>query len=257
MTDQDNKSDDSKSDPSTELASMVLSGLPDHVVSAVLPNEAVGEVGKIRDTLGLLSTAAGQITPSAGLRERLAAALKRNPQSTRRSALVVMDMQCEHLEPGRPLEVPRARDIVPSLRRRIDDARDQGLPVVFLADRHEAGDPELLDWGMHNAAGSSGEALWPELGARPTDHVVFHRAYSGFFQTDLEQTLRQLDVNHVELTGCITEIHLYLTAADALMRGFEVSVPDGLQAGRSEQAEQGTLQLIRALRPVRSMTASP
>ena len=90
--------------------------------------------------------------------------------------------------------------------------------------------------------------LWPEFVPEARDKVVTHRSYSGFFETSLHDTLRALDVNTLVVTGCITEIHLFATATDALQRGYVVTIPPDVQAGASEVAEQVTL-LSLALSP--------
>lgn len=217
----------------------------------------------LRDEVDALVALAYSLEPKAPCAEEAARCgerAKQTPQRTRRidtskSALVIMDMQVDHLRPGSPFEVPRARAIVPKLAEEVTAARALGRPVVWLCDEHQSGDPELEDWGIHNAAGTEGHAVWPALGQLDSDTVVTHRAYSGFFQTKLEETLRALDVTRIELTGCLTEVHLYLTAADALMRGFDVHIPMACQAGQSELGENVIMTVLAAMKPVRPMLA--
>lgn len=216
----------------------------------------------LRDEMDALIALAYSLEPKAPCADeaaRCAARASQTPQRTRqgdaaKSALVIMDMQVDHLRPGSPFEVPRARGIVPALAAEVVAARALGRPVVWLCDEHQSDDPELEDWGVHNAAGTEGNAVWPALGPLASDTVVTHRAYSGFFQTKLEETLRALAVTRIELTGCLTEVHLYLTAADGLMRGFDVHIPAACQAGQSELAENVIMTVLAAMKPVRPMT---
>jgi nicotinamidase-related amidase len=155
----------------------------------------------------------------------------------------------DHLTPGRPLEVPRARDIVVALAARIEQARAAGVPVVYVLDRHEPGDPELDEWSTHAVEGTEGAEVWPPLAPAPGDHIVTKPSYSGFFATQLERTLEELRVDTLVLTGCATEVQLMATATDALHRGFAVELPPDSQAGTSEAGELVTMGVLAALAP--------
>jgi nicotinamidase-related amidase len=105
-------------------------------------------------------------------------------------------------------------------------ARAAGMPVVFTCDAHLPGiDRELELWGDHGIAGS--EAARPlaafEIGDR--DYVLPKRRYDGFFQTDLELTLRELGVDTLIAVGCDTNICVLQTLAGAYFRGFKTIVP--------------------------------
>ena len=93
-------------------------------------------------------------------------------------------MIVDHLTPGRVLEIPRARGIVPALASRIAAARSDGTPIVYVLDRHDPDDPELDVWGTHALAGSSGADVWPDLAPMAGDAVVTKPSYSGLCETD-------------------------------------------------------------------------
>src|SRR5580692_5737285 len=93
-----------------ELLAMLLARVPEGVldmVASVSPGDAA-ELVRLRDTLADLALAAEPVAPPPALRERLLARRVRRPE---RPVLVVLDMLNDHLTPGRPMEVPRARDI--------------------------------------------------------------------------------------------------------------------------------------------------
>src|SRR5512145_2348033 len=75
-------------------------------------------------------------------------------------ALLVIDMLEDFVRPGAPLEVPRTRDILPAVRRRIARARRTGELVVYLCDAHKKNDPEFsrMGWPAHAVAGTKGAA---------------------------------------------------------------------------------------------------
>lgn len=230
---------------------MLLAGTPLRVLDAtqVSSPEARADLDATREALGLLGLALDPVPVRETSRDRLAAALDALERPPRRPALVVMDMLRDHLTPGAPLEVPRARAVVPAMRRALEDARRDGVPVVYLCDHHDPGDPELDAWGTHNT-GDPAEEVWPEVAPAPGDVVIPHRTYSGFFETRFDDVLRARGVNTLVLTGCLTEVQLYVTAVDALQRGYRVEVPEALQAGSSPLAEQVTLKTLSALVPV-------
>lgn len=228
----------------------LLAGTPARVLDGFSGNDPdVREaIAADLEALSLLGLTLDPVPPPASLRERVAAAVEATPPSTRRAALLVVDMLRDHLTPGAPLEVPRARDIVPAVKRRVDEAHAAGEPVVYLVDHHEPGDPELLAWPAHNTRAPLDD-LWPEFVPEARDKVVTHRSYSGFFETSLHDTLRALDVNTLVVTGCITEIHVFATATDALQRGYRVEVPRDCQAGSAELAERVVLATLTAMAP--------
>ena len=55
------------------------------------------------------------------------------------------------------------------------------------------------------------------------------------------------------ITGCVTELGMFVTAADAMMRGFHVEVPPDCQAGSNPMAEQFALTTLSVMRPVEPM----
>ena len=92
-----------------ELLAMLLARKPEGVldmVAAASPEDAA-ELVRLRESLVDLALVAEPVVPRPGLRERVLAHGLCRP---RRPVLVVLDMINDHLTPGRPMEVPRARD---------------------------------------------------------------------------------------------------------------------------------------------------
>jgi nicotinamidase-related amidase len=230
----------------------VLSGRPERLVDMALGQMSAEQregVATAANAMATLALALDPAAPSPGLRERVIASLRAKHASPPRAALVVCDMIVDHLTPGRVLEIPRAREIVPALACRIAAARTAGTPVVYVLDRHDADDPELEEWGTHAVAGSTGAEVWPDLAPAPGDTVVAKPSYSGFYETELEHVLDDLGVDTLVLTGCATEIQLMTTATDALQRGFSVEIPSDSQAGGSAIGEAVAMQIVGALLP--------
>jgi len=225
-----------------------LLAAPDRLAEAALAQiDAQGrkEVAKIRSDLAALALAAAPEKPNDALRARLLA----SASHVSRAALLVVDMVCDHLTPGTLLEVPRARAIVPALVKRLDSARAQHVPVVYVLDQHEPEDPDLDDWGTHNVRGSPGAQVWPDLAPKPGDHIVTKPSYSGFYRSDLLALLDSLKIDSLVLTGCLTEMHIQATAMDAAQHGFLIEVPEDGHAGMAPELEAAALSVMKLLTP--------
>lgn len=132
-----------------------------------------------------------------------------------------------------------------AVARAVAACHDAGVPVVFCNDAHVRGlDRELELWGEHGIAGES--RVFPEVEVREGDIVVPKRRYSGFFQTDLDLTLRELGVTTVVAVGADTNICVLHTLADAYFNNYSsVVVTDatmtflcGTQEGALEHCEK-------------------
>ena len=142
-------------------------------------------------------------------------------------ALVIIDMLNDFVRSGAPLEVPRARKILKPLEKRLARARRDGVPVIFVCDAHAEDDPEFkkMGWPPHAVKGTEGARVVQDLAPEEGEPVIEKTTYSGFFRTDLDATLNRLGVDHLILTGCVTNICIQYTAADAVMHGYKVTVP--------------------------------
>jgi len=232
------------------LLECLLAGAPDRALDAlVTPSpEDSADLAALRTELVELASVAPPVVPPARLRERLLATRPR-PLRPRRPVLLVLDMIVDHLTPGRPLEVPRARDIVPALQQRLAAARSEGVPVVYACDSHAADDPDLEAWPLHALEGSEGAEIWPELAAQPGDRIVKKPTYSAFNRSTLGAVLEDLGADEIVLTGCATELGIHATAVEALQRGYVVTVPPDSQAGISALAEGMTLLTLASMPP--------
>mgnify|MGYP001570023281 FL=1 len=167
------------------------------------------------------------------------------PQKT----LLIIDMLDDFVLPGAPLEVPDTRKIIPNIGREIIKARGAGYPVVYVCDSHAPDDREFQIWPRHCVKGTKGAQVVDELEPEPKDIVVEKTTYSGFFNTRLEEVLRSLGVTDLIITGCVTNICILFTASDAVLRGYNVTVPKDCVAGlNKEDHEFGLRQMEKVLK---------
>jgi nicotinamidase-related amidase len=232
-----------------DLLGFVLAGRPERIEDGLLalaPAPVRLQVGQIREVLTTLGRCVAPEPPSVELRAKL---LSTMTQRLPRRALVVIDMIHDHLDPGALLEVPRARAIVPALQQRLEKARAENVPIVYVVDEHDPDDPDLDVWGTHAVRGTRGTEIWEPIAPRPGDRIVKKPSYSAFYDSDLHRVLGELRVDTLVLTGCLTELGVHATATDALQRGYAVEVPPDSQAGSSPFAEEATLFTLGVMAP--------
>lgn len=240
---------DAREEQLADAAAFALAGRPERVEDGVLlmaPPELRAGVRETRELLAVLARAEAPEAPPAALRARLLDSLTRHAP---RRALVVIDMIKDHLEPGSLLEVPRARDVVPALKKRLDEARASGVPVVYVIDEHDADDPDLDAWGTHAVKGGGGNDVWEELAPQSGDRIVKKASYSAFYESTLTSVLDEMKIDTLVLTGCLTEIGIMATATDAMQQGFVVEVPPDSQAGSCVELEMAALGTMNVMSP--------
>lgn len=246
-----NSGDDKKVEELADLLAFALAGRPERIEDGIfrLPGTPPGlqeAVRGTREALAALALTETPVAPSANLRARILGTVAAKKP---RRALVIIDMINDHLQPGSLLEVPRAREVVPALKRRIEEARKEGVPVVYVVDEHEADDPDLDVWGTHAVKGTPGTEVWEELAPESGDRIVKKPTYSAFFDSKLTEVLEELKVDTLVLTGCLTELGIMATATDAMQQGFVVEVPPDSQAGSCIEQEMATLGTISVMAP--------
>jgi len=161
----------------------------------------------------------------------------------------------DFLEPGAPLEVPKARDIVPKLKKLLEEARRAKIPIVYVCDSHREFDWEFSIWPKHCVEGTRGSEVVDELKPERGDIIVRKRRYSGFYGTDLEMVLRELGIEEVIVTGILTNICVLFTAADAFMRGFKVVVVRDCTASTSSELHEAALKIMEVALKARIVTS--
>jgi nicotinamidase-related amidase len=158
-------------------------------------------------------------------------------------AIVVIDMLNDFVT-GK-LEVKRTKYIIPNLKRLVEAARANGVPVVYSNDAHYPQDVEVTrKWGNHAIRDTEGAQVIPELEPTKEDYLVEKRTYSGFYETGLDPLLRSLYKGEGAKTVILGGLHTHMcvrhTAADAFFRGYCIIVAkDGVEAFTQKAHEEG------------------
>jgi len=170
-----------------------------------------------------------------------------------KEALLIIDMLNDFVLEGAPLQVPDARKVIPAIKKEIEAARRGGIQVIYLCDAHEREDREFskFGWPSHAIAGTEGASVVDELKPGKYDILLQKTSYSGFYKTKLDETLRDLGIGSLTLTGCVTHICILFTASDAVLRDYEVSVVKDGVAGIEKEDHDAALRIMKNVLGVR------
>ena len=159
-------------------------------------------------------------------------------------AVVTIDLQNDMTEGG-ALPCKRIHSILPRLKDLFARARAASIPVIYVCDEHQRGDPELLHWCDHCMAGTWGAEIIPEMTPEPGDFVVKKHVFDGFRDTDLQRVLDSLHVNTILFTGWRSHVCVAQTAIEAFHRGYRVYVAqDGVDSTTQSEHEFGLNMLL-------------
>lgn len=149
----------------------------------------------------------------------------------RETAVIVVDMQNDFVNPKGRLFVPTAPKTVEPIKRLLEKARSAGARVFYTQDTHYDDDPEYRIWGEHVRYGTWGWQIVDELKPQPGDIVVMKTRYDGFYGTPLDDLLRVYGIKNTVIVGTVANICVLHTAASAALRWYRVVIPiDGISA---------------------------
>jgi ureidoacrylate peracid hydrolase len=176
-----------------------------------------------------------------------------------KTALIIIDMQngfCH--EDGFMnkigLDWTTSRDAIGPVKQLADAARAADLPVFYTRytlnpDYSDAGliteiFPEIMDAkGMVRDTWDA--EIVDELAPKPGDRVVDKTRYSAFYDTDLEQQLRDLKTEALIVCGVTTNVCVESTVRDAFFRDIRVIVPSDATAAVTPELHEGALEDFR------------
>ena len=162
-------------------------------------------------------------------------------------AVVIVDMLKDNFDESRNYSITReAKKIIPALRHLLAECRMLGIPIIYANDSFLPGDfifrGKMKETAIRDTPGSE---VIDELKPRVGDHVLPKRRFSGFFKTDLDQTLRLLDVDTVVTCGIATHICVLTNAMDALCHDFKSIILEDCAAANTAEIHHSTLNNYR------------
>lgn len=194
-----------------------------------------------------------------------------------RTALVIIDMQRDFVEPGGfgaslGNDVSLLRAIIPTVQRVLHAWREAGGLVIHTREGHEAdlsdcppakrlrgapslriGDPGPM--GRVLIRGEPGHAIIPELAPIAGEPVIDKPGKGAFYDTWLQELLVAKGITHLIFMGVTTEVCVQTTMREANDRGYDgLLIEDGTESYFPE-FKAAALAMIRAQGAIVGWTA--
>lgn len=194
-----------------------------------------------------------------------------------RTALVIIDMQRDFIEPGGFGEslgnnVALLEAIVPASRAVLETWRRAGGLVVHTREAHRAdlsdcppakrnrGNPRLRigdvgPMGRILVAGEPGNQIIPALAPVPGEIVIDKPGKGAFYATPLQAQLQQAGVSHLIFMGVTTEVCVQTSMREANDRGYDCLLLEDCTESYFPQFKAAAVEMIRAQGAIVGWTA--
>jgi nicotinamidase-related amidase len=185
-----------------------------------------------------------------------------------RTALVIIDMQRDFLEPGGfgaalGNDVSKLIAAVGPCKQVLSAARRLGMLVIHTREGHrpdltdapphkvERGDPATRigapgPMGRILVRGEPGHDIIPELYPTASEPVIDKPGKGAFYQTDLDLMLRNCGIDTMLVCGVTTEVCVNTTVREANDRGYRCIVMSDCCASYFPQFHEMGLAMIKA-----------
>ena len=142
---------------------------------------------------------------------------------------------------------PHAITVIEPCQKLIAAARGLNVPVIYTNDAHVEEDDELAIWGPHAMKGSQGAQIYDAVAPQGGDIVIEKHNYSGFFKTELDDTLKELGVDSLVVVGLYSNICCRLTCIDAFQHGYKVTIAREAMTSFDESAYESDLEYLKTV----------
>jgi nicotinamidase-related amidase len=143
-------------------------------------------------------------------------------------ALLVMDVQSNIIN-----QLENKDEYVQSVQKAVDHAHDLNIPIIFIVVGFREGMPEVSANNKVFATikkSSNQDMINPEPAIKPSakDILITKKRFSAFSGSDLEVTLRSLNIKKMILCGVSTSGVVLSTLREAADKDFELSIIEDL-----------------------------
>lgn len=168
------------------------------------------------------------------------------------SALLVIDMQEDLVDPAGPMCVPEAYRQVPRIKQLVQHCRGADVPVIFTEVTIPDDAPHLyreffppLGEGAVRE-GAPGTRVYHELAPQPDERIIDTKfGFDSFSGTPLDYVLRQRGVRTLIICGTLTNFCCETTARSAYGHGYQVVFGSDVNATDNAEAQRATIRTLR------------
>jgi nicotinamidase-related amidase len=190
------------------------------------------------------------------------------PVDLDRTAIVIIDMQRDFLEPGGfgdtlGNDIGQLTRTIAPCKALLDGARRRGVTVIHTREGHrsdladappakvERGEPSLRigeqgPMGRILVRGEPGHDIIPELYPQPGEPVIDKPGKGAFFATDLHAILQYRSIEVLIVCGVTTEVCVHTTVREANDRGYRCIVPSDCCGSYFPEFHEVGLRMIKA-----------
>lgn len=153
-----------------------------------------------------------------------------------KTALLVIDMQREYFDEGRPLFTPNGELILGNVKQLRDELASAGCHIVVVQHVHKANGSDVGRMGDFDPTplfieGTPAVQVLGEFTPRQGELLITKTRYSAFVRTKLEAQLKQWGVDTIIVTGMMTNYCCVTTARHAHDLDYRVLFVSDANAG--------------------------
>jgi nicotinamidase/pyrazinamidase len=140
-----------------------------------------------------------------------------------KAAILVIDMLRDSFREEKHLSIAKeGKAIIPNINYLLEKARQRRFPAIFCCDSF-LGEDFIFKGRMkpQSIRGTEGARVIDEITKSARDMYLSKRRFSAFYKTDLDQTLRTLDIDTIAVTGIATSFCVLATVFDAISYDFK------------------------------------
>jgi len=159
-----------------------------------------------------------------------------------KAAVLGIDLQNYFLCSDEDAYLPSAPRLVEKLQRFYKFVKISGAPIILT--RHCHRDNILARWwGNVMDCTSNSTKIYHKL-QDFADYTIQKDTYDAFYNTSLENTLRENRIDTLIITGVMTHLCCETTAREAFVRGFNVIFPIDGTLTQNAELHEGTIRAL-------------
>lgn len=159
------------------------------------------------------------------------------------TALVLIDLQ--KMIVSRPVAPHSATEVLGQAAKLVDAFHKAGKPVVIVnvvpaprPDMRADAKMPAMQWKDEYAE------IAPEIDVRPEDILITKHTWNAFYNTGLDEKLKERGITGIVLAGISTSIGVEGTARAAFERGYNISFAEDAMTDMAASAHEHTTRII-------------